>query len=82
MECIEETHAVGAAIKARNFEQALELRGNSFKEGFRILRTLVARIAARTRGRTRAKAVCCAQRGRTCTRHESGRSYCSAARCR
>jgi 6-phosphofructokinase 1 len=41
MECIEETHAISTAIAAKNFEQALDLRGTSFKEGFRILRTLV-----------------------------------------
>lgn len=41
MECVERTHAINRAIRERNYEQALDLRGRSFKESFRMLRTLV-----------------------------------------
>ncbi|MFO7631822.1 MAG: 6-phosphofructokinase [Caldilinea sp.] len=41
MECVEKTHAINAAIKERNFAEAMNLRGRGFKESFQILRTLV-----------------------------------------
>ncbi len=41
MECVEKTHAVAQAIAARDYERAMELRGGSFGEAFRTLRTLV-----------------------------------------
>jgi 6-phosphofructokinase 1 len=41
MECVEKTHAINAAIKSRNFSEAMNLRGRGFKESFQILRTLV-----------------------------------------
>lgn len=41
MDCVERTHAVAEAIKARNFNLALELRGAGFAEAFQTLRTLV-----------------------------------------
>ncbi|MCA9986909.1 MAG: 6-phosphofructokinase, partial [Anaerolineales bacterium] len=39
--CLSDTAEVTAAVQAREFEAACELRGSSFKETFRILRTLV-----------------------------------------
>ncbi len=39
--CLEKTWGVAAAIKERDYEQAMSLRGNSFSETFRIVRTLV-----------------------------------------
>lgn len=39
--CLERTQAVAEAVQNRDFERALELRGRSFRESFRILRTLV-----------------------------------------
>jgi len=41
MECVQKTRAVVQAIAARDYERAMDLRGGSFKEQFRILRTLV-----------------------------------------
>ncbi len=41
LECVEQTRAVTAAVEAREFEKAVELRTNSYKEAFRTLRTLV-----------------------------------------
>ncbi len=41
MHCVEQTHAVEKAIKAQDYELAMDLRGRSFKESFRTLRTLV-----------------------------------------
>jgi 6-phosphofructokinase 1 len=41
MECVQKTQAVAQAIDAHNYERAMELRGGSFKEQFRILRTLL-----------------------------------------
>lgn len=41
MECVKKTQSVAAAIKAQDYTQAMELRGGSFKEQFRILRTLI-----------------------------------------
>jgi len=41
MECVAKTRAVAEAISARDYEKAMELRGGSFKEQFRILRTLI-----------------------------------------
>ena len=39
--CLEITQAVGNAVRAREFEKAMDLRGRSFKKSFRTLRTLV-----------------------------------------
>ncbi len=41
MECVQKTRSVTDAINKRNYELAMELRGGSFKEQFRNLRTLV-----------------------------------------
>lgn len=41
MECVQKTQAVAEAIAAKDYEHAMDLRGGSFKEQFRILRTLV-----------------------------------------
>jgi 6-phosphofructokinase 1 len=41
MKCVAETRAVAEAIKARDYDRAMVLRGGSFSEGFRTLRTLV-----------------------------------------
>lgn len=40
-QCLEQTWAVADAIKAHDYDQALTLRGGSFKVTFNILRTLV-----------------------------------------
>lgn len=40
-EALEKTRAVYEAIKAQEYDRAMELRGPSFKEAFRIVRTLV-----------------------------------------
>ncbi|MBZ0300380.1 MAG: 6-phosphofructokinase, partial [Anaerolineae bacterium] len=41
MECVEKTHAVAEAIAAHDYERAMDLRGSSFRETFRTLRTLL-----------------------------------------
>lgn len=41
MECVKKTQSVAEAIKDRDFEHAMDLRGGSFKEQFSILRTLI-----------------------------------------
>jgi 6-phosphofructokinase 1 len=41
MECVEKTHLVTKAIAAHNYEQAMDLRGSSFKEAFRTFRTII-----------------------------------------
>jgi 6-phosphofructokinase 1 len=41
MQCVADTRAVAAAIKAHDYERAMALRGGSFAEAFRTLRTLV-----------------------------------------
>jgi len=41
MYCVEQTHAVAAAIAEKDYESALGLRTPSFKEAFRTLRTFV-----------------------------------------
>ncbi len=41
MKCVEQTKAVAKAISAQDFEQAMNLRGNSFRETFDTLRTLL-----------------------------------------
>jgi 6-phosphofructokinase 1 len=41
MECVQKTRAVAEAISTRDYDTAMELRGGSFKEQFRILRTLI-----------------------------------------
>jgi len=40
VECVRQTRAVAEAIAARDYDRAMELRGGSFKEAFRTLRTL------------------------------------------
>lgn len=39
--CLKETEVVAEAIAAQDYQKALQLRGNSFAEAFRITRTLV-----------------------------------------
>ncbi len=41
MDCVQKTRAVTEAIAARDYELAMDLRGGSFKEQFRIQRTLM-----------------------------------------
>jgi 6-phosphofructokinase 1 len=41
MDAVERTHAVNAALNAHDWKRAMELRGRSYQESFRILRTLV-----------------------------------------
>ena len=41
MECVQKTREVAEAIGARDYDRAMELRGGSFKEQFRLLRTLI-----------------------------------------
>ncbi|HEY5118175.1 MAG TPA: 6-phosphofructokinase [Anaerolineales bacterium] len=41
MECVEKTQKVGEVIAAKDYEQAMALRGSSFKDAFRTLRTMV-----------------------------------------
>jgi len=41
MECVNKTRAVNEAITNLEFEKAMDLRGDNFKEAFRTLRTLV-----------------------------------------
>jgi len=41
MQCVEKTRAVAEAVAAKDYEKAMELRGGSFNESFRTLRTLV-----------------------------------------
>ena len=40
-DCLKKTWTVAEAIKARDYERAMSLRGGSFQESFHILRTLV-----------------------------------------
>ncbi|MBZ0307502.1 MAG: 6-phosphofructokinase [Anaerolineae bacterium] len=41
MDCVNKTHQVAEYIEAKEYDKAMELRGNSFKEIFRTFRTLV-----------------------------------------
>lgn len=41
MECVEKSRSVAEAIAAHNYERAMGLRGDSFKQAFRTLRTLL-----------------------------------------
>ncbi|PDW00769.1 6-phosphofructokinase [Candidatus Chloroploca asiatica] len=41
LQCVAETRTVAEAIKAQEYERAMSLRGGSFTEAFRTLRTLV-----------------------------------------
>lgn len=41
MKCVEQSRAVAEAIATHGYEQAMTLRGNSFKESFRTLHTLL-----------------------------------------
>jgi len=41
MECVQQTKDVANVIKANEYDKAMDLRGGSFKEAFRTLRTLV-----------------------------------------
>lgn len=41
IECVKQTHAVAEAIADKDFERAMELRGGSFREAFRTMRTVV-----------------------------------------
>lgn len=41
MQCVAETRAVAEAIATQDYDRAMELRGGSFTEAFRTLRTLV-----------------------------------------
>jgi 6-phosphofructokinase 1 len=41
VDCVEQTHQIAEVIKERQYEKAMDMRGGSFKEAFRNLRTLV-----------------------------------------
>jgi 6-phosphofructokinase 1 len=41
MECVAQTHQVAEVIADHDYDRAMEMRGGSFSEAFRILRTLV-----------------------------------------
>ncbi|MBN1439726.1 MAG: 6-phosphofructokinase [Anaerolineales bacterium] len=41
MECVEKTQKVSQVVAAKDYEQAMALRGDSFKDTFRTLRTMV-----------------------------------------
>jgi len=41
MKCVEQTRAIAQAIEDHNYERAMDLRGDSFKETYRTLRTLL-----------------------------------------
>ena len=41
MECVQRTRQVAEAIDARDYEKAMSLRSSSFKDAFRILKTMV-----------------------------------------
>ncbi|MCB0016025.1 MAG: 6-phosphofructokinase, partial [Anaerolineales bacterium] len=41
MECVQQTRAIADVIAAHDYETAMEMRGGSFKDAFRTLRTLV-----------------------------------------
>src|SRR5512140_1005509 len=41
MECVEKTREVASAIAAKDYEKAMELRSDSFKEAFSTLKTMV-----------------------------------------
>ncbi len=41
MDCVRQTHAVNEAITAKDYKRAMALRGDSFQNAFRTLRTLV-----------------------------------------
>jgi len=41
MDCVNNSQAVAAAIKAKDYELAMDLRSSSFKDAFRTLRTMV-----------------------------------------
>ncbi len=41
MECVEKTRAVAQAIEAKDYEKAMSLRSNSFKDAFNTLKTMV-----------------------------------------
>ena len=41
MQCVEQTRAVAKAIEDHDYERAMDLRGSSFKETYRTLRTLL-----------------------------------------
>ena len=41
MHAVQQTQSVASAIKAHDYERAMDLRGGSFKDAFRTLRTLV-----------------------------------------
>ena len=45
MYCVEQTHAVAAAMAAHNYEQALALRGTSFGDAFRSFAKLLLGLA-------------------------------------
>jgi 6-phosphofructokinase 1 len=44
MDCVKQTQAVNEAIKANDYQRAMALRGRSFEEAFRTLRTLVRTV--------------------------------------
>jgi 6-phosphofructokinase 1 len=41
MDCVERTRAVAAAIDARDYDTAMEMRGGSFRDTFGLMRTMV-----------------------------------------
>ena len=51
MEAVEKTHAVAERIEEHDYEAAMQLRGGSFADSFRILKTLVRAQPRRDHGR-------------------------------
>jgi 6-phosphofructokinase 1 len=41
MECVTQTHRIAEVIAAKNFDEAMQMRGGSFKDNFRTFRTLI-----------------------------------------
>ncbi len=41
MECVAKTRSIGDVIAARDFDTAMEMRGGSFRDSFRMMRTMV-----------------------------------------
>ena len=44
MHCVEQTQALAAAIQAKDYEKAMDMRSTSFREAFRTLRTIIRAI--------------------------------------
>lgn len=74
MECVEKTRSVGLAITDHDYERAMDIRGKSFKNSFRIHRTLVRALPYSRRGRAEAPSPCRHPFGCPRSRNEHGGS--------